>query len=71
VGRRSQARRCSGGRRGDAGYWMLAASTLVGEAGSVYAFEPVPSTAAMLQNNISASNARNVEIVQTARRVKK
>jgi precorrin-6B methylase 2 len=50
---------------------MLAASTLVGEAGSVYAFEPVPSTAAMLQNNISASNARNVEIVQTARRVKK
>lgn len=42
------------------GYWSLVAASLVGKKGTVHAFEPVPSTYASLQENISASEANNV-----------
>lgn len=43
------------------GYFSLLASTLVGESGSVHAFEPTPSTYGMLTANVGAlSNVRTV-----------
>lgn len=48
------------------GYWSLVASTLVGKAGTVHAFEPVPSTFANLQANLRASEAEHVRAYRMA-----
>ncbi|MCX2983300.1 FkbM family methyltransferase [Halieaceae bacterium IMCC14734] len=42
------------------GYFSLLAAVLVGEEGSVLAFEPDPSNYALLQKNIHANNSTNV-----------
>lgn len=44
------------------GYWTLVAANTVKESGTVVAFEPLPMTASALEQNIHASNAKNVII---------
>ena len=48
------------------GYLSLAATVLVGDTGSVYAFEPHPRTCAFLQKNIELNRCRQVKVFQTA-----
>jgi hypothetical protein len=59
-------------RRGDTvadgganlGYYTLLASKLVGAEGQVFAFEPVPATAAALRRNLEASECTNAKVVE-------
>ena len=46
------------------GYYTLLASKLVGAEGQVFAFEPVPATAAALRRNVDASGCRNVRVIE-------
>jgi FkbM family methyltransferase len=48
------------------GTWSLYASTLIGESGKVYAFEPHPRTAGFLKRNIDLNRFRNIEVSVTA-----
>jgi len=48
------------------GLVSLVASRLVGSQGRVYAFEPVPATIALLEQNITLNDARNVCVEATA-----
>ena len=49
------------------GYYTLLFSSLVGATGRVCAFEPVPSTRAILERNIARSaTARNIEVLPVA-----
>lgn len=48
------------------GYFSVIAARLVGETGKVYAFEPVPENADILQHNIQLNNFANVNIYQKA-----
>ncbi len=40
------------------GYYSLLASTLVGKAGAIHAFEPTPSTFEVLRRNADEPNVR-------------
>ncbi|HYH82248.1 MAG TPA: FkbM family methyltransferase [Longimicrobium sp.] len=46
------------------GYWTLVAAALVRPGGRVFAFEPLPDTAAALRRNLEASGAPEVTLVQ-------
>lgn len=48
------------------GYFTLIASKLVGESGHVYAFEPNPSSFAILKRNVEENGLHNVTIEQKA-----
>lgn len=48
------------------GYYTLLASKLAGTKGKVYAFEPDPRTAALLNKNIKLNKCTNVTVVQSA-----
>ena len=48
------------------GYYTLALSTLVGDSGHVYCFEPDARNAFMLRRHIQMNNLRNVTFVQAA-----
>ena len=48
------------------GYFTLLAASLVGRAGRVFAFEPVPPTVRRLERNVAASGSPNVTIVPAA-----
>jgi len=48
------------------GYWSLVAAGLVGPAGRVFAFEPVPATADTLARNVAASGANGVRVTRAA-----
>jgi FkbM family methyltransferase len=48
------------------GYYTVLASSLVGEKGRVYSFEPSPENAGVLNKNVGMNNCRNVYIVQKA-----
>ena len=48
------------------GFFSLIASRLVGEAGTVVAFEPVPGTAEMLEANVARNALRNVRVQRVA-----
>ncbi len=48
------------------GYYTILASRLVGERGRVYAFEPDPTSFALLEQNVRVNGARNVVLEQKA-----
>ncbi|PHQ16218.1 FkbM family methyltransferase [Marinobacter profundi] len=48
------------------GYYTLLFSSLVGSKGRVIAFEPIPETFDLLSNNVTASAAQNVTLVNGA-----
>ncbi|MDA1096056.1 MAG: FkbM family methyltransferase [Chloroflexi bacterium] len=48
------------------GYFTLLAARLVGPTGKVYAFEPVPSSFALLQKNVELNGYTNVTLRQMA-----
>jgi FkbM family methyltransferase len=48
------------------GFFTLLASRLVGAAGRVYAFEPIPETAWMLRRHVEMNHAENVQVVEAA-----
>lgn len=48
------------------GYYTLLLSSLVGDAGAVYAFEPSDGTFAKLQKNVQLNNAKNVHLHKVA-----
>jgi FkbM family methyltransferase len=48
------------------GYYTLLASVLVGPAGRVYAFEPMPRNLGFLREHLRLNGARNVEVVEAA-----
>ena len=48
------------------GYFSLLASEIVGEAGKVYAFEPVPENCRALERAIQANSLHNVVVEQAA-----
>jgi FkbM family methyltransferase len=48
------------------GWFTLRAARLVGESGTVHAFEPYPPNAEILRRNISRNHLRNVEIYDVA-----
>jgi FkbM family methyltransferase len=48
------------------GYFSLIASRIVGSIGTVYAFEPTPSTIQKLQKNIQLNNCSNIKVYQKA-----
>jgi FkbM family methyltransferase len=48
------------------GYFSLIFSTLVGENGRVYAFEPDPNNFKILKKNIEINNIKNVILIQKA-----
>jgi FkbM family methyltransferase len=50
----------------NAGYYTLALSRLVGDAGHVYAFEPVARSVNYLQRHIELNKLRNVTVAQLA-----
>jgi FkbM family methyltransferase len=49
-----------------AGYHTLYASTLVGETGRVYAFEPAPANVVSIMENMALNRVKNVTIFQVA-----
>lgn len=48
------------------GYWSMVASHLAGPDGRVFAFEPIPDTAAALRRNLEASHCPNVVVTEAA-----
>jgi len=48
------------------GYWTLVSSRLVGQSGSVFAFEGNPPTASRLEQNVQASSCSNVRVYKCA-----
>lgn len=48
------------------GLFSLHASSIVGETGMVYAFEPTQKTFSRLQENISLNSAKNIQAIHTA-----
>ncbi len=48
------------------GYYSLLASSLVGDRGRVYSFEPDPHNFSLLQKNIYENNISNVELINKA-----
>jgi FkbM family methyltransferase len=48
------------------GHYTLRTARLVGQSGRVIAFEPVPSTFALLAANVERSGVRNVTLLNTA-----
>lgn len=48
------------------GYYSLLASSLVGNKGRVYSFEPDPHNFSLLQKNILENNIHNVELINKA-----
>ncbi|MFO7528755.1 MAG: FkbM family methyltransferase [Marinobacter sp.] len=48
------------------GYYTLLFSSLVGSKGRVIAFEPIPETFDLLSNNVTASAAQNVTLINGA-----
>lgn len=48
------------------GFYTLALSSLVGQTGHVYAFEPEPRNVAMLLRHLHINDVRNVTIIQAA-----
>ena len=48
------------------GYYTLLASTLVGEEGRVWAFEPAPRNARYLRGNVEANGRENVRVTEAA-----
>ena len=48
------------------GLWTLLMSRRVGGRGHVVAFEPIPTTAMRLRENLGLSTAQSVTVVQTA-----
>jgi FkbM family methyltransferase len=49
-----------------AGYHTLLASQLVGPTGQVFAFEPVPSNAAIIRKHIALNALSNVTVIEAA-----
>lgn len=48
------------------GFYTLLSSTLVGESGRVFAFEPYPPNAEQLHRHLLLNKVRNVEVVEAA-----
>lgn len=48
------------------GFFSLIAARLVGASGQVYAFEPVPANASLIQKNAEINNLRNITVFQKA-----
>ncbi|MCP5095346.1 MAG: FkbM family methyltransferase [Chloroflexi bacterium] len=48
------------------GFFTLLAASLVGKAGKVYAFEPVPANAQATRHNVLLNRMAQVEVVETA-----
>jgi FkbM family methyltransferase len=48
------------------GFFSVLAGRIVGSAGTVYAFEPVPQNASRLENNARLNNLNNVEVIKIA-----
>lgn len=48
------------------GFFTLIAARLVGSAGKVYAFEPLPSNAEALRRNVDLNGLQNVEVIEAA-----
>jgi FkbM family methyltransferase len=48
------------------GYYALLFSKLTGASGKVHAFEPVPSTLAVLRRNLARNQASNVDVIDVA-----
>lgn len=48
------------------GFYAIIAAKLVGPAGHVYAFEPVPENAAALRHNVDLNRFRNVTVLEKA-----
>jgi FkbM family methyltransferase len=51
---------------GHLGYYCLLMARVVGSAGHVICFEPVPENMSVLQENVALNNITNVELVNTA-----
>ena len=49
-----------------AGFYTLLASTLVGQKGKVFAFEPLPSNLYNLRRHLTLNKTSNVEVVDSA-----
>lgn len=45
------------------GYYSMAAALRVGEAGRVYAFEPLPLNLKMLRGHVDANRMQNIEVI--------
>ncbi|MCL4541897.1 MAG: FkbM family methyltransferase [Chloroflexi bacterium] len=50
----------------NAGFYTLLASTLVGEGGKVYAFEPVPRNLHYLRRHLALNAVHNVTVLEAA-----
>ncbi|HEX4466143.1 MAG TPA: FkbM family methyltransferase [Solirubrobacteraceae bacterium] len=48
------------------GFFAIMCSRLVGEAGKVYAFEPMPDNVKILRHNLALNKVTNVEVVERA-----
>jgi FkbM family methyltransferase len=48
------------------GYYSIVASKIIGEKGTVYAFEPMPENISLLENHIKINSLKNIVVVPKA-----